>query len=73
MLKLCSVRTADFQPIEICVQHGVDDVTYPMRKDQFCLRLQTVCREDRTAIKSGRDYHQTRVNKIPDRTLNILS
>ncbi len=39
-----------------------DDVTYPIRKDQFCLHLQTVCREDRTAIKSGRDYVPVKVH-----------
>ncbi len=39
---------------EIFVRHGVDDITYPIRKDQFCPRLSTVCWEDRTATKSGR-------------------
>ena len=50
------IGTADFQPIEIFVRHGIDDVTHPMGKHQFCLRLQIVCREDRTTIESGRDY-----------------
>ncbi len=50
-----AIGTADFEPIEIYVRHGIDDITYTMRKDAFCLRLQTVSREDRTAIKSGRD------------------
>ena len=46
------IGTSDFQLI---VRYGIDDVTHPIGKHQFCLRLQTVCREDRTAIKSGRD------------------
>ena len=50
------IGTADFQQIKSLFSNGVDDVTYPMRKDQCCLRLQTVCQEDRTEIKSGRDY-----------------
>ncbi len=35
-----SYGTADFQPIEIVVRHGVDDVTYLIREDQIYLRLQ---------------------------------
>ena len=50
-LETVVIVTADFQPIEICV---VDDITYPIRLDQFYL---TDCREDMTAIKSGRDYY----------------
>ncbi len=51
-----AIRTADFQPIEIFVRHGVDDANYPIRRDQFCSRLQTVLLENRTAIKPGADY-----------------
>ena len=50
-----AINTIDFQPIKIFVRHGVDDITYPIIKDQFGLRLQTICQEDRAAIKSGRD------------------
>ena len=42
-----TIATADFLPIEICVG---DDVTYPIRIDQFCLRLQTVFREYRNKV-----------------------
>ena len=35
-----TIGTADFQPIEIVVRHGVDDVTYLIREDQIYLRLQ---------------------------------
>ena len=56
---IVAISTADFQPIEIFVWHGVDDVTYPLMTNfaltnmSSTLGLQTVCWEDRTAKKSG--------------------
>ncbi len=62
-----AIGTADFQPIEIFFQHDVDDVSYPFRKDHFCLELQIVCREDKSAINSFRDYvRATRANRETD-------
>ena len=52
------IGTADFQPTEIFVRHGIDNVSHPIGKHQFCLRLQIVCWEYRTAIKSGRDKYR---------------
>ena len=52
-LRDVAIVTADFQPIGIFVWYGVDDVTDPIRQDQFC--SQTVHQEDRNAIKCGRD------------------
>ncbi len=37
-----SIGTADFQPIEIFVRYDVDDVAFPIIKDQFFYRFQTV-------------------------------
>ncbi len=49
-----AIGTPYFQPVDSWWRHLSN-----MRKDQFCLRLQTICWEDRTAVKSGysgRDY-----------------
>ncbi len=55
---MCRSEQMIFNQLKSLFGDGVDNVTCPIRKDQFCLHLQTVCREHRTAIKSGRDYKQ---------------
>ena len=49
-----AIGTADFNKLKSSFSMAFNEIAYPIRKDQF--HLQTACGEDRTAIKSGRDY-----------------
>ena len=48
------VAIGSYIRVQSLIVRFYDDVTFPIRKDQFCPHLH--CREDMTGKKSDRDY-----------------